>query len=74
MISLTLWSPMSWTYEDNINWSIPKPDRLDYLCDKCKISNNICNIRIMCSTGWNQYRTDVSDYLVLKFKDTYTNG
>ena len=60
---------VSCTFEDNINWEIPKPQRDYYLCRDCE-----CSISEMCEDKWESYNNDRLEYLVLKFKDTYKNG
>ena len=66
MIALTMWS-----FEDNINHSLIRPDYKDYCCKKKECN---CNIPKMCKGKWRRYQKDILEYLHLKFKDTYKNG
>jgi len=49
-----------------INHDLIKPEWKDYLCPKCK-----CGISEVCRANWKRYSADLSEYMFLKYKDTY---
>lgn len=49
-----------------INNDLIKPEWKDYLCPKCK-----CGISEVCRANWKRYSADLSEYMFLKYKDTY---
>ena len=59
------------SFEKNINNSLVLPKYEDYRCQKKSCA---CSIPEMCKGRWNKYAKDLSQYVYLKFKDTYKNG
>jgi hypothetical protein len=49
-----------------INHDLIKPEWKDYLCPECN-----CGISEVCRANWKRYSADLSEYMFLKYKDTY---
>jgi hypothetical protein len=63
MISLTMW-----TFADNVNHDLVRPEYQDYRCTTKKCS---CTVSEMCKGKWRRYQKDLLNHIDLKFKDTY---
>jgi len=49
-----------------INNDLIKPEWKDYLCPECN-----CDISEVSRANWKRYSADLSEYMFLKYKDTY---